>query len=170
MYKVNHSNSLSARSGSPSEETTARAATAWSLASENISLAFTKPHTWLCLDCLMWKMDGGPRAPRRRQPDCGSGHPCSPATREERRGRGRGAGIIPAPLGEEPPSPDPRFHGRCLPRLGTALNVRARWSTVLSGRRPTREKERILAPSDSLLVSTGSAIFGLGLINGCLPF
>lgn len=50
--KVNHSNSLSARSGSPSEETTGRAATAWSLASENVSSAFTKPATWRCLPLL----------------------------------------------------------------------------------------------------------------------
>lgn len=76
---------------------------------------------------------------------------------------------LPHDPGEEPSSPDQHFHGpqvsRAEMRLGTALNVRSRWSVVLGLGPAACEMESILAPSISRLVSTGSAIFGPGLID-----
>ena len=76
---------------------------------------------------------------------------------------------LPRDPGEEPSSPDPSFHGPGMSHaemhLGTALNVRSRWSVVLGLGPAACELESILAPSISVPVSTGSAIFGPGLID-----
>lgn len=76
---------------------------------------------------------------------------------------------LPCDPREEPSSPDPRFprpRVSCVKmRLGTTLNVRSRWSVVLGLGPPACELESILAPSISMLVSMGFAIFRPGLID-----
>lgn len=76
---------------------------------------------------------------------------------------------LPCDPREEPSSPDLRFPGPRIPcakmHLGTALNERSRWSVVLGLGPPACELESILAPSISMLISTGSVIFRPGLID-----